>query len=307
MGRKKCPLGLKMSVVKSPWVSNQKVTVCIFHPSAEIVIVGMADGTVNFYQFTDDLKSVTPSFTMTMIASLPFTGKTPCSVLRITANPTGSLFVIKYKCSPSVLVSMDAQNNLVTIPFVHESLAREIGSINALAFFDKKQIIITTHYKKYCVWDLSDLRDIKLLSQIEPISCTVDGRSLHHRLIEQIIPCGESSFLFRTLEYIFFVRLGDDFTTCSVVVELPVYGIFSPRPMFDVESDSIALFGNMLILVVPSKCIVKFFLLRDDAIRLVLTKQIETPTCWSYDPRTSIFSYYHTSWGGFTLEERIRV
>ena len=312
MGRNKCPLGLKMSVVKSSWVSNEKVTVCMFHPSDKILIVGLENGKVIFYQFTDDLKSVTPSFTMTMIASLPFTGKTPGSVLRITANSTGSLFVIKYKSSPSVLVSMDGKNNLVNIPFVPDSLVREIGSINALAFFDKKHKnhIITAHYRKYCVWDLSDLRDIKLLSQIEPISCTVgtvDGGGFCHGFVEQIIPCGKSSFLFRTLGYIFFVRFGDDFTTCSVVVELPVYGRFSPRPMFDLESDSIALFGNMLILVVPSKCIVKFFLLRDDAIRLVLTKQIETPTCWSYDPRTSIFSYYHTSWGGSTLVARIIV
>lgn len=306
MGRKKCSIGLKVDVVKSPLFSKEKVTVCIFHPIHQILIVGLENGTVNFYRFSDDLESITPSFTMTLIASLPFTGQTPGSVLRITANPTGSLFVIRYNSSPSVLVSMDAKNNLVTIPFVSAELSRSIGSIYSLAFFGEDRIM-TTHYRKYCVWDLSDFGDIKLLSQIEPILCTVGGTSFYQGIIEQIIPCGESLFLLRTLENILLVRLGDHCTTCIVLVEMPVYGRFSPRPISDVGSDSIALFGNMLILVVPSNCIVKFFLLRDDAIQLVLTKQIETPTCWSYDPRTSIFSYYYTSWGGFTLERKFRV
>jgi WD40 repeat protein len=306
IGRKNCPLGLKMHVLKSPWVSKQQVTVCIFHPSDQILIVGFADGTVNFYQVTDDLESMTtPSFTMKLFASLPFGGGKPSCVKRITTNPSGSLFIIEYQQSSIVLVSMDEQNKIATIPFVSALLASRIGGIYSLAFFGEN-MLITSHYNKYCVWDLSDLGDIKMLSEIEPIICTVGSRKIYTGIVNQIIPCGKSSFIFRTSEYIFLVRLGDDFTTCSIVVELPLYEKFSASTKIDFEHDLITLYGNMLVLVVPSKCIVKFFLLKDDAIHLVLTKKIETPTSWSYDPRTSVFSYYYTSCS-FTRQSQFRV
>jgi len=305
MGRKNCPLGLKMHVLKSPWVSSEKVTACIFHPRYQILIAGSADGTVNFYQLTDDLESITPSFTMKLFASLPFGGGKPSCVRRITPNPYGNLIVIEYQQSSSVLVSMDEQNKIATIPFVSALLASRIGGIYSLAFFGEN-MLITTHYNKYCVWDLSDLGDIKMLSEIEPIICTVGSRKFYTGIVDQIIPCGKSSFIFRTSEYIFLVRLGDDFTTCSIVVELPVYEKFSASTKIDFDHDLIALYGNMLVLVVPSKCIVKFFLLKDDAIHLLLTKKIETPTCWSYDPKTSVFSYYCTSCG-FTYNRQFRV
>ena len=306
MGRKNCPLGLKMHVLKSHWVSEQQVTVCIFHPSDQILIVGLTDGTVNLYQVTDDLESMTtPSFTMKLFASLPFGGGNPSCVKRITTNPSGSLFVIEYQYSSSVLVSMDAQNKITIKHFVSALLASRIGGIYSLAFFGEN-MVITTHYNKYCVWDLSDLDNIKMLSEIEPIICTVGSRKFYTGIVEQIIQCGKSSFIFRTNEYIFLVRLGDDFTTCSIVVELPVYEKFSASTKIDFEHDLIALYGDMLVLVVPSKCIVKFFLLKDDAIHLLLTKKIETPTSWSYDPRTSVFSYYYTSCS-FTCRSQFRV
>jgi hypothetical protein len=309
MGRKNCPLGLKMHVLKSPWVSSEKVTACTFDLREQILIVGRADGIVNFYRFTDDLESITPSFTMNLFASLPFTGTKPSFVRRITPNPSGRLFVIEYMHSSSVLVSMDEQKKIATIPFVSELLVSRIGSISALAFFGSN-MVITTHftYLKICVWDLSDLGDIKLLSEIEPIMrTTIDGRNFKAGIVEQIITCGELSFLFRTSELIFLVRLKDDFTTCSVVVQLPVYERFSVSSRIDYDRDSIALFGKMLVLVVPSKSVVKFFLLEDDVIHLLLTKKIETPTCWSYDPRTSVFSYYtHTS-SHFTCKRQFRV
>ena len=305
MGRKNCPLGLKMHVLKSHWVSEQQVTVCIFHPSDQILIVGLTDGRVNFYRFTDDLESITPSFTMKLFASLPFGGGKPSCVRRITPNPSGNLIVIEYQQSSSVLVSMDAQNKIATIPFVSALLASRIGGIYSLAFFGEN-MLITTHYNKYCVWDLSDLGDIKMLSEIEPIICTVGSRKFYTGIVEQIIPCGKSSFIFRTNEYIFLVRLGDDFTTCSIVVELPVYEKFSASTKIDFEHELCALYGNMLVLVVPSKCIVKFFLLKDDAIHLLLTKQIETPTCWSYNPKTSVFRYYCISSGcTYNIEFRV--
>ncbi len=306
MGRKNCAVGLKMHVVKSGCFSKEKVTECIFHPSYQILIVGREDGAVMFYQFTDDLKSMTPSFTMNLFESLPFGGGgNPSCVKRITSNLSGSLFVIEYKNTSSVLVSMDAENKIATIPFVSASLASRIAGIYSLAFFGEN-MMLTTHYNKYCVWDLSDLGDIKLFSEIEPIICTGGSRKFYPGIVEQIIPCGKSSFLFRTREYIFLVRLGDDFKTCSIVIELPVYGRFSVSTQLDVERDSIALYGDMLVLVVPSKCVVKFFLLKDDAIHSLLTKKIETPTCWSYDPRTSVFSYYYTSCS-FTHKRQFRV
>jgi hypothetical protein len=290
MGRKNCHLGLNMHVLKSPSVSSEKVTAFTFDLREQILIVGLADGRVNFYRFTDDLESITPSFTMKLFASLPFGGGNPNCVKRITTNPSGNLIVIEYQQSSSVLVSMDAQNKITIIQFVSALLASRIGGIYSLAFFGEN-MLITTHYNKYCVWDLSDLGDIKMLSEIEPIICTVGSRKFYTGIVNQIIPCGKSSFIFRTNEYIFLVRLGDDFTTCRIVVELPLYEQFSASTNIDFEQDLIALYGNMLVLVVPSKCIVKFFLLKDDAIHLLLTKQIETPTSWSYDPRTSVFSY----------------
>jgi len=299
MGRKNDPLGLKMCVVKSPFLSLEKVSVFIFHPIQQILIVGREDGTVMFYEFTDNFESITPCFVMNLIASIPFIGKTASIVRRITANPSGTWFyVIEYKYSSSVLVSMDAQNNIVTKPFIPESLFREIGGISAMAFFGVN-MAITNHYKKYCVWDLSDLGNLKLLS-------IINDRNFYSGYVQQIITCGVLSFLFRTSESIFLVRLGDDFTTCSVVVELPVYGRFSTSTRLDYQCDSMALFGNMLVLVVPSECIVKFFLLQNDAIHLLLTKTIETPTCWSYDPRTSVFTYCYES-NSYTCQKKFRV
>jgi hypothetical protein len=291
MGRTTCPYGLKMHVLKSHWLSGKKVTACIFHPIDQILIIGQENGTVVFYKFTDDLKSMSPSFTLNLFQSLPFSGIIPSCVSRITSNPSGRLFIIEYKHYPSVLVSMDSDKISM--------------GIDSITFFGEN-MMLSNQNKKYCVWDLSDLRDIKLLSEIEPIMRTDGSRQYYPWLVEQIIPCGKSSFLCRKSEMIFFVRLGDDFKTCSVVVELPVYGEFSASTKIDLEMDSIALYGKMLILVVPSKCVVKFFLLEDDAIHLLLTKQIETPTCWSYDPRTSVFGYYYTSCD-FTYHRQFRV
>lgn len=298
MGRKNDPLRLKMSVVKSPFLSKEKVSVFIFHPNQQILIVGRENGTVMFYEFTDNFESITPCFAMTLIASVPFTGKTPCSVRRITANPSGSLFGIEYKSSPSILVSMDAQNNVVTIPFIPESLVKEIGGMSAIAFFGES-MAITTHWRKCCVWNLKDLSDFKLVSIIEPMNFLGN--------FQQIITCDVMSFLFRTTENIFFVRFGDDFTTLQVMVELPVYGRFMVSSRIDFERDSMALFGDMLVLVVPSTCIVVFLLLKDDAIHLLLRKTIETPTCWSYDPRTSVFHYYYESCGKHLCAREFRV
>lgn len=306
MGRN-CPLGLKMRVLKSPWRSEEKATTCIFHHSDQILIVGRANGTVDFYQFTDDLESVTPSFTMILLASLPFSGKTPSSVRRITQNPSGSLFVIEYNHSSSVLVSMDAQNKIAfSKQFVSELLTKCIGSLSAVTFFGSN-MLLTAHYNKNCVWDMSDLEDIKLLSEIEPIMSTDGSRNFNTEIVQQIITCGDLSFLLRTTKMIVLVRLGDDFKTCNIVAKLPVYGIYSAGTMLDFEHDSIALFGKLLILVVPSQRVVKFFLLEDDAIRLLLTKQIETLTCWSYNPWTSVFSYYTRTLSHFTIEYRFRV
>ena len=307
MGRKNCPLGLKMHVLKSPWLPEEKVTAFIFHPRYPILIVGLANGTLNFYEFTDDLKSATPSFTMTMFASLPFSGKTPpSSVRRITANPSGRLFVIEYKHSSCVLVSMDAHKKIATIPFVSESLTKCIGSLSALTFFGSN-MLFTAHYNKNCVWDMSDLKDIKLISEIEPIMSTDGSRNFDTEIVQQIITCGDLSFLLRTTKMIVLVRLGDDFKTCNIVAKLSVYGIYSAGTKIDFEHDSIALFDKMLVLVVPSQRLVKFFLLEDDAIHLLLTKQIETPTCWSYDLMTSVFRYYIHTLSHFTIENKFRV
>jgi hypothetical protein len=299
MGRINDPLGLKMSVVKSPWVSKEKVSMFIFDPIRQILLVGRGNGTVMFYEFTDNFESITPCFAMTLIASVPFTGNTPCSVRRITANPSGSLFVIEYKCSPSVLVSIDAQNNVVTIPFIPESLVREIGGMSAIAFFGES-MAITTHWRKCCVWDLKDLSDFKLVSIIEPMKFLGN--------FQQIITCDVMSFLFRTTENIFFGRFESDaFTTLQVMVELPVYGRFMVSQQIDFERDSMALFGDMVVLVVPSTRIVVFLLLKDDAIHLLLRKKIKTPTCWSYDPRTSVFHYYYESCGKHLCAREFRV
>ncbi len=284
MGRANCPLGLKMVVVKSPLFPREKVTVILFHPIAQMLICGHEDGTVKFLTFTDDSQSATPSFVMILVASQSCVVRS--SVKRITSNDSGSIFVVEYESSPSVLVSMDTM-----MPFVPEYLRDRIGNISALAFFGSR--ILTTHYNQYCVWNIDESDGfLTLVSQIDPI---INSRGYCPGGVFQIIHFGEMSFLFRTSESIFLVRLREDFTRCDVVHEQPVYDRFQSFRGKDLEFPSMALNGRILTVVVPTRNILKIFLVDESGISLFKQTSVEEPTSWAYNPRTSVFSYYYDS------------
>jgi hypothetical protein len=130
-----------------------------------------------------------------------------------------------------------------------------------------------------------------MVSQIEPIirnECYLGG-------VMQIISnqSDDSSILLRTSESVFHVRLEVDSSRFSVVTEQSAYDQVCNGMGEGLEDYSIGLFNKMLILVDPSHNIVKFFLVKDTGMTLVFQKRIKKPTCWSYDPMTSIFSFYY--------------
>lgn len=284
MGRANCPLGLKMVVVKSPLFSKEKVTVIIFHPIAQMLICGHEDGTVKFLNFTDYSQSATPAFVMTLVSSQSCVVRS--SVKRITSNESGTIFVVEYESSPSVVVTMD-----VMMPFVPAYLKDRIGNISSLAFFGSR--ILTTHYNKYCVWNIDESDGfLRLVSEIDPI---INSRGYCPGGVFQIIHFGEMSFLFRTTESIFLVRLREDFTKCDVVYEQPVYDRFQSFSGKDLEFPSMALSGRILTVVVPTRSILKIFLVDESGISIFKQTSVEEPTSWAYNPKTSVFSYYYES------------
>ena len=289
MGRANCPLGLKMVVIESALFSKDRVTVCIFHPIAQMLICGHQDGTLKFWTFTDDSQSAISSFNMTLVASQLCDVKS--SVKRITSNDSGSIFVVEYESSLSILVSIDTKNILRMEPFVPQSLVSKIGKISALAFFGSR--ILTTHYNKYCVWKIDESDGcLRLDSQIDQI---INSRGFYPGRVYQIIWIRDNSFLFRTSESIFFVRLTDNYTKCQIVHEQRVYDRFYTCTEKDLEINSLALNGNILIVVIPSMNILKIFLVDETRISPFLETTIKEPTSWTYNPSTSVLSYYNIS------------
>ena len=310
MERANCQLGLKMSVFQGRFMTKKKATVCVFHPIEQMLIVGMEDGTVEFYRFSDDCQSATPSFVMTLVATHTLGPRTASSVKRITVHPSGTLFAVEYKFSPSILVfSIDKDNKLMVKPFVNEQVEREIGRLTAICFFgSQSNMIITSHLTKFCVWTFDETDgSLTMVSKIDAIKIEHD----YLVSVMQIISCktDEPSFVLRTHDSILLIRLEDELTKCRVLVSQPCNKRFSFTKFTkekDLNADSIALFRRMLILVVPSQRIVKFFLVKPTKMTLMFEKEIENPICWSFDPVTSIFSYYYESCT-FTRQHRIMV
>ncbi len=286
-------LRLKVCVVKCNFGKKDDVTAFIFHPTTNTLICGRGDGTVDFFDFDYDSMAEVPSFEIKLVASLPCNPIKPSPVRSIRSSPNGDLFWVKYTDTPSVLFSRDKENSFTMHKIVvpESPLFHEIGGMNTLAFFDK--MILTSHLKMFVVWNFDESNGS--LTMVAKMPHIVNSRGLDPGCVVQIIPCGNLVFVLRTIETLFLVQIEPDFTRCNVVFEQPVYEQYRCSKSDDYAKDSIALFGNMLILVVPSQNIVKFFLIKDNQMRLVLKERIETPMCWSFNPITSVFSYYYES------------
>ena len=291
MGRLRCDLGLKLTVLN--WLEHFKSnpTVCMFHPTQQMLIIGQTNGNVDFYSFTDDSRSATPSFVMKLVASHRIEFQEGNCVKSITSNPSGRLFIVQYQISHTVLILMDAENNIVITPFIDEQVIQEIGMISSVAFIGLTRIL-TIHDNVYCVWNFDESDgSLTMVSQIEPIirnECNL-GR------VMQIISnqSDDSSILLRTSESVLHVRLEVDSSRFSVVTEQSAYDQVCNGMGEGLEDYSIGLFNKMLILVDLSHNIVKFFLVKDTGMTLLFQKRIKKPTCWSYNPMTSIFSFYY--------------
>jgi hypothetical protein len=286
-------LRLKVCVVKYNFGKKDNVTASIFHPTTNTLICGRGDGTVDFFDFDYDSMAEVPSFDMKLVASLPCNPIKPSPVRSIRSSSNGRWFWVKYTDTPSLLFSRDEKNSFTMHKIiVPESLFHETGvGMHALAVFDG--MIITSHSKMFVVWNFDESDgSLKMVARMPHI---VNSRGLNPGCVVQIIPCGNLVFVLRTIETLFLVQLEPDFTRCNVVFEQPVYDQYHSSKPGDYAKDSINFFGNILILVVPSQNNVKFFLIKDNQMRLVLKERIETPMCWSFNPVTSVFSYYYES------------
>lgn len=285
-------LKLKVCVVNRTIRSYKNVTTIIFHPTTNTLICGREDGTVDFFDFIHHSGSIVPSFEMKLVASLPCNPIRPSHVRLISVSPNGNLIWVKYNDTPSLLFSKDKQNSFTMHPiFNPESpLFQENGGMNALTFFQGNNMILVSHLKTLVVLSFDESNGS--LTMVAKMPHIFNSTGLKPDCVMQIISCGDLVFVLRTMETIFLVQIEPDFTRYNVVVEQPVYGRFRSGKSVDYLKNSIAFFGDMLILVVPSQEIVKFFLIKDNQMTLVLKKSIETPTCWSFNPTTSVFSYF---------------
>ena len=283
-------LKLKVCVVNCTIIGNN-VTTFIFHPTTNTLICGREDGTVDFFDFIYHSGSLVPSFEMKLVASLPCNPIRPSPVRFISVSPKGNLIWVEYTQTQSLLFSKDEKTSFTMHPiFNPESpLFQENGGMSALTFFQGNMILVS-HLKTLVVLSFDESNGS--LTMVAKMPHIFDSTGLKPDCVMQIISCGDLVFVLRTRETIFLIQIEPDFTRYNVVFEQPVYGRYSSSKPMDYLNDSITLSNNILILVIPSQEIVKFFLIKDNQMTLVLRKSIETPTCWSFNPITSVFSYF---------------
>lgn len=320
MERANCPLGLKMTVFQSEIMTKRKATVCVFDPIEQMLIVGMEDGSVEFYRFLDDCQSATPSFVMTLVATHTPDPRYASSVKRITVHPSGKLFAVEYssqyKLSRRILISIDKDDKLIVKPFVNEQVEmQQFRCITAICFFGpQSKMILTSNSRTLCVWTFDETDgSLTMVSEIGAIKDEHDFIYINtYQIISYQPPDNEPDkplFVVRTPHSILVIQLDDGLTKCRVLVSQPSneqYSFQIDMRNEDQAMDSIALFGKMLILVVPSQRIVKFFLVKPTNMTLMFKKEIEKPLCWSFDQVTSIFRYYFDSCT-FTRQHSIKV
>jgi hypothetical protein len=282
MGRLDCPIQIKMEVIRS------EATFCVFHPFEQMLIVGRKRCIVEFYRFSCDLQSATPSFVMTLVAKHTNDSQSVGDVTRITVNSLGNLFAIEYKYSMANLVYMDSEGNLVANRFIDEPLKRQIGGVTAVSFFtmDSKIMIFTTHITKYCVWTFDKIDgSLTMVSQIDAIK---------GQYVVQIISHLSRKFIMRTSGLILVIQLDDDLKGCRVLMKQPTNKPFSFERDEDYKNDSMALFDEkLLIVVVPTQNIVLFFLVKETEMVLMFKKSIDKPLCWTFNRLTGTFSSYY--------------
>jgi hypothetical protein len=288
MGRLDCPIRIKTEVIKA---GEHEATFCVFHPFEPMLIVGRKNCIVEFYQFSCDLQSATPSFVMTLVAKHTNDDSQSFSdVTRITVNSSGNLFAIEYKYSMANLVYMDSDGNLVAKRFIDEPLKRQIGGVTAVSFFtmeDSKTMVLTTHRTKYCVWTFDETDgSLTMVSQIDAIKA---------QYVVQIISHLSGKFIMRTTDgFILVIQLDDDLKGCKVLMKQTTKRQFSFEREEDYKKDSMALFDEkMLIVVVPTQNTVLFFLVKETEMVMMFKKTIDQPLCWTVNRLTGTFSSYY--------------
>jgi hypothetical protein len=241
---------------------------------------------------------------MTLVAKHICESRNASGVKRITFHPSGNLYVIEYEFSPVIMISINKEDKLVTKQFIEIETEREIGSITAVSFLTSQpNMILTYHRSKFRVWAFDEITEI--LTLVSEGDAVKDKHGCVTR-IKQIVSHSTDKFILRTSDSILVVQLESEYKKCRVLMSCLTDEECSFSIDSDFTSDSMALFGNILILVIPSQNIVKFFLVGKTEVKMMLKKCIETPLCWSFNSNTSVFSLYYESCT-FIRQRRIMV